>query len=113
MAGSKDFLPTRVTFAPAASYRVATSIGDVLMAISSDYPRPITVNGYICRNCDDVSDAKKFIDPSKPKAGIGAIDATEERAVSFGGGLSFRNAPSDVHSRPAVTGAGQRYDKVA
>ena len=84
------------------------------MAISSDYPRPITVNGYVCRNCDDVSDAKKFIDPSKPKASqLEESSNDPQRAVSFGGALSFRNAVSDATSPPAVAGVGQRYDRVA
>ena len=86
------------------------------MAISTDYPRPITVNGYVCRNCDDVSDAKKFIDPSKPKLAGEAGDAKSvaQSAVSFGGSLSSRNiAPSAVPPTPAATAAGQRYDKVA
>lgn len=103
------------------------------MAISSDYPRPTMVNGYVCRNCDDVSDAKKFIDPSKPKIGPGAVDAGgglpgalkpasepqaggkdgQPRAVSFGGTLSFRDADSRAPLSPAVAGTGQLYDKVA
>ncbi|MEO8683404.1 MAG: hypothetical protein ABI414_01035 [Devosia sp.] len=86
------------------------------MAISSDYPRPIMVNGYVCRNCDDVSDAKKFIDPSKPKTGVSETQVAgndPQRAVSFGGTLSFRNAVSSATPPPAVAGVGQRYDKVA
>tara|TARA_R110002020_G_scaffold36822_3_gene110634 strand:+ start:1829 stop:2062 length:234 start_codon:yes stop_codon:yes gene_type:complete len=61
------------------------------MAISSDYPRPITVNGYICRNCDDVSDAKKMIDPAAPK-GSDAVTALPDSAVRFGGSLDRRPA---------------------
>jgi len=53
------------------------------MAISSDYPRPITVNGYVCRNCDDVSKAKRNEDPAKPAN-------AEPAAVSFGGSLAAR-----------------------
>lgn len=66
------------------------------MAISSDYPRPITVNGYSCRNCDDVSKAKRFIDPAKPKFGV---DPTSDAANDK------RPAPSD--------GTGLRFDKLA
>jgi hypothetical protein len=58
------------------------------MAISTDYPRPITVNGYICRNCDDVSAAKKNIDPAEAKG--------EPPAVSFGGSLGDRQRPGGV-----------------
>ncbi|MBE0579002.1 hypothetical protein [Devosia sp.] len=51
------------------------------MAIGTDYPRPITVNGYVCRNCDDVANAKRNIDPAAP-------NGVEQAAVSFGGSLS-------------------------
>ena len=87
------------------------------MAIRSDYPRPIMVNGYVCRNCDDVSDAKKFIDPSKPKTGPvsepQAAGNDAQRAVSFGGTLSFRNAAPSASLLPGAAEARQRYDKVA
>jgi hypothetical protein len=53
------------------------------MAIATDYPRPITVNGYLCRNCDDVANAKRNIDPAAP-------DGFDHPAVSFGGSLSER-----------------------
>ena len=56
------------------------------MAIGTDYPRPITVNGYVCRNCDDVSNAKRNIDPAAP-------DRVEPSAVSFGGSLTDRQGP--------------------
>jgi hypothetical protein len=39
------------------------------MAISGDYPSPVTVNGFSCRNCTDVDNAKKHIDPAHPSAG--------------------------------------------
>ena len=52
------------------------------MAITTDYPRPITVNGYLCRNCDDVSNAKKNIDPAEANGDV--------PAVSFGGSLGDR-----------------------
>ena len=67
------------------------------MAISTDYPRPITVNGFVCRNCDDVSDAKKFIDPAAPTA-LAAVSEDTDRAVSFGGSLENRNAGSGFGS---------------
>ncbi|MEZ5656113.1 MAG: hypothetical protein R3E04_09545 [Sphingobium sp.] len=37
------------------------------MAISGDYPVPVTVNGFLCRNCTDVDKAKKNIDPADPQ----------------------------------------------
>ncbi|MCB2014146.1 MAG: hypothetical protein R3E11_04705 [Sphingobium sp.] len=36
------------------------------MAISGDYSTPITVNGFVCRNCSDVAKAEKNIDPADP-----------------------------------------------
>lgn len=36
------------------------------MAIGGDYPVPITVNGFLCRNCADVSKAQKNVDPADP-----------------------------------------------
>ena len=39
------------------------------MAISGDYSSPILVNGYSCRNCTDVENARKNIDPAHPRSG--------------------------------------------
>ena len=39
------------------------------MAINGDYSSPILVNGYSCRNCTDVANAKKNIDPAPPRSG--------------------------------------------
>ncbi|MCS6758669.1 MAG: hypothetical protein MO852_06250 [Candidatus Devosia euplotis] len=70
------------------------------MTISTDYPRPITVNGYVCRNCDDVSDVRKFIDPAAPKGGAIA-PADQNTAVAFGGSLAPQNARTGTNtSRP-------------
>lgn len=62
------------------------------MAISSDYPRPINVNGYVCRNCEDVSKAKRFIDPTQSplEASATGSSQTPSAAVSFGGSLADR-----------------------
>ena len=40
-----------------------------VMAISRDYSSPVTVNGFVCRNCSDVDRAKRHIDPADPAAG--------------------------------------------
>lgn len=62
------------------------------MSISGDYPQPVTVNGFTCRNCTDVDYAKKHIDPAHPKSGPYGVtaesDPTREQAVTFGGNLS-------------------------
>ncbi|MGV8830994.1 MAG: hypothetical protein ACOH2N_03385 [Devosia sp.] len=67
------------------------------MAISTDYPRPINVNGYVCRNCDDVSDAKKFIDPAAPK-GAAAVPADQDKAVTFGGNLAVQKVGDSANA---------------
>jgi hypothetical protein len=73
------------------------------MAIGSDYPRPITVNGYVCRNCDDVADAKRSIDPAAP-------NGDEQAAVTFGGSLGDQLRPSAV---PAAEPAFRLLDRTA
>lgn len=45
------------------------------MAISGDYARPVTVNGFSCRNCTEVDEAKKHIDPAHPKDGPYGVNA--------------------------------------
>ena len=75
------------------------------MAISGDYPNPVTVNGYSCRNCTDVDYAKKHIDPAHPKDGPYGIDAQAGRnpaspAVTFGGSLVGLNT-ADGAAPPA------------
>ena len=69
------------------------------MAIGSvNYPQPVIVNGYACKNCTDVDLAKAFIDPQHPKAGPYGVDAKADPsligkhdgkngAVTFGGTL--------------------------
>jgi len=67
------------------------------MAIGTDYPTPVTVNGFQCKNCTDVDYAKKHIDPAHPKSGPYGIDAKDDptvkknsdsAAVTFAGNLS-------------------------
>ncbi len=64
------------------------------MALSVDYPSPVWVNGYQCRNCSDVDLAKKHIDPAHPKSGPFNIDAKSDpsrqlqRSVTYGGQLA-------------------------
>lgn len=69
------------------------------MTIGSNYPTPVTVNGFSCKNCTDVGYAKKHIDPAHPKSGPYGINAKDDptvkndpsAAVTFGGNLSSRN----------------------
>ena len=48
------------------------------MAISGDYPHPVQVNGFTCRNCTDVDYANKHIDPAHPKSGPYGINAKSD-----------------------------------
>lgn len=79
------------------------------MAISGDYPQPITVNGFSCRNCTEVDEAKKHIDPARPKDGPYGINAKDRPkdahgpAVVLGGRLSGLDIASTVAtSQPAA-----------
>ena len=70
------------------------------MAINADYPSPVTVNGFSCKNCTEVDEAKKHIDPKHPQDGPFGINAKEHKtakeasssdrspAVVFGGQLA-------------------------
>lgn len=64
------------------------------MSIGTNYPSPVWVNGYQCRNCTDVDNAKKHIDPDHPKSGPFNVDAKSdpsrafEPAVKLGGALA-------------------------
>ena len=93
------------------------------MAISGDYPTPVTVNGFSCKNCTEVDEAKKHIDPAHPKDGPFGIDADPTKkaaaarksghapAVTFGGVLASPNggwqaaAPTPSPPQPFATGA--------
>lgn len=64
------------------------------MTISGDYSTPVTVNGFQCKNCTDVDNAKKHIDPQHPKSGPYGVNAKDDPtvrnspAVQFGGALT-------------------------
>jgi hypothetical protein len=51
------------------------------MAVSTNYPNPVMVNGFLCKNCTDVDYAKKHIDPAHPKSGPYGIDAKDDPTV--------------------------------
>lgn len=50
-----------------------------MVSVSSDYPHPVTVNGYSCRNCSDVAKAEHNIDPAAPQ-GAKAWDREDAKA---------------------------------
>jgi hypothetical protein len=49
-----------------------------MAAINGNYPAPVQVNGFSCKNCTDVDYAKKHIDPAHPKSGPYNIDAASD-----------------------------------
>jgi hypothetical protein len=81
-----------------------------------NYPSPVTVNGYSCKNCTDVDYAKKNIDPAHPKDGPFGVDKTNapqpgasSPAVTFGGSLAGLNSvPTSSAATPVAQG--QRLD---
>lgn len=76
-----------------------------------NYPNPVLVNGYSCKNCTDVDYAKKNIDPAHPADGPFRVDAKAKPgsaadpkpAVTFGGALSGLSPTSDTSGRPSPT----------
>lgn len=50
-----------------------------MVSVSSDYPHPVAVNGYSCRNCSDVAKAEHNIDPADPQ-GTKARGREDEKA---------------------------------
>ena len=78
-----------------------------------NYPSPVNVNGYSCKNCTDVDYAKKNIDPAHPADGPFGVDAktkpAETPAVTFGGALTGVSAADGANARPTAT-QGQRLD---
>ena len=82
------------------------------MSVSTDYSTPVMVNGYACKNCTDVGNAKKHIDPEHPRSGPYGINADTDPTnpksfIQFGGSLSAVQAASDTTAVPSV---GQRVD---
>jgi len=90
------------------------------VALSVNYPTPVWVNGYQCRNCTDVDLAKKHIDPAHPQSGPFNIDAKTDptrlaqNAVSFGGVLAgsqtSSSSSSNTASNTASNGTGSQLD---
>ena len=82
------------------------------MAASVNYPSPVWVNGYQCRNCSDVDLAKKHIDPAHPKSGPYGVDAKSDpsrvfqESIRFGGVLAGTQAGGSGAgpSAPSATG---------
>ena len=84
------------------------------MTVNGNYSIPVTVNGFLCKNCTDVENAKKHIDPAHPRSGPYGIDAkndptvnqaTVKSAVVFGGSLSGLNTTSNASASPPAPNA--------
>ena len=82
------------------------------MAISTNYPQPVQVNGFTCRNCTDVDNAKKHIDPAHPRSGPYGVDAatdpTNPKSVIKSAGAAASTPASTAKS--AVRASGQVID---
>ena len=76
------------------------------MSITGNYPRPVTINGFSCKNCTEVGYANKHIDPAHPKSGPYNVNAKDDpsrtKVVTFGGSLSGKSAPHSALSAPSV-----------
>ena len=93
------------------------------MAIATNYPTPVSVNGFLCKNCTDVDYAKKHIDPAHPRSGPYGIDAKDDptvrksaadNAVVFGGSLGALNAgQASAQTDNSASAAGTRIDLTA
>jgi hypothetical protein len=68
-----------------------------------NYPNPVQVNGYSCKNCTDVDYAKKNIDPAHPSDGPFGVDSKAKPAVTFGGVLAGVSAASGTTAQPSST----------
>ena len=90
-----------------------------------NYPNPVTVNGYSCKNCTDVDYAKKNVDPAHPSDGPFGVNAktkpappgshariADTPAVTLGGVLAGVSAASKPNVSPTAT-QGQRLDVLA
>ena len=86
------------------------------MTLSVNYPTPVWVNGFQCRNCTDVDFAKKHIDPAHPQSGPFDIDAKSDptrlaqNAVSFGGQLAGTTASGSGSSGVWSSSSGALLD---
>lgn len=82
-----------------------------------NYPTPVTVNGYSCKNCTDVDNAKRNIDPQHPKDGPFGVNKVDKPgatpahgpAVTFSGVLAHVSATSGADPTRGVT-EGQKLD---
>ena len=70
------------------------------MAISSNYQQPVLVNGYVCWNCHQVSEAKKGVNPAT-QGPFGVQTPSAAGSITPGGAAAKGTAASG--SSPAAT----------
>jgi hypothetical protein len=84
-----------------------------------NYPHPVTVNGFSCKNCTDVDNAKRHIDPQHPQDGPYGVNAPKTSgdhgpAVTFGGALAGTSTSAQgAGPGPAPAASGTRLDLTA
>jgi hypothetical protein len=61
-----------------------------------NYPSPVMVNGYACKNCTQVDEAKKHIDPAHPQDGPYGVLANSQPPN-----------PNDPHQTKSASASGQ------
>jgi len=76
------------------------------MAISTDYKTPVYVNGFECKNCTDVDNAKKHIDPQHPKSGPYGINAKNDPSMQRQSSVIFSDALSGLTGSDARNSSG-------
>jgi hypothetical protein len=64
------------------------------------------VNGYPCKNCTDVENAKKGIDPAKPKDGPNGVNSPEAKLKAEEAKKAAKGAEGPAERGPAVTFSG-------
>ena len=64
------------------------------------------VNGYPCKNCTDVENAKKGIDPAKPKDGPNGVNSPEAKAKAEDAKDAAKAVDGPAERGPAVTFSG-------
>ena len=79
--------------------------------ISADYPSPVTVNGFSCRNCSDVARAQRNVDPADPAGGPFGI-AKPDKAKAHQSVFDRAAVDAAVAARSADTTIGARIDLV-
>jgi hypothetical protein len=68
-----------------------------------NYPSPVMVNGYSCKNCTEVDYAKQHIDPQHPKDGPYGVNAKDQPPSSSAAKPASAGDAAPGHRAPAIT----------